>query len=115
MYKLLQILLQTFDSIYQPFTEHNLDPSSGFHQILGVDSNDPETGTSSPTTARLHTIQVKEFTKKFNKLYHQFYWYDNVDQTLMDEVCGTHITMDLFDKITLGKQYQNRIASSMEK
>src|SRR5205085_4920158 len=59
---------------------------------------------------RSHTIQVKEFTKKFNKLYHQFYWYDNVDQTLMDKVCGTYITMDLFDKITLGKQYQNRIA-----
>jgi len=28
----------------------------------------------------------------------------------MDEVCGTYITMDLFDKITLGKQYQSRIA-----
>jgi hypothetical protein len=75
-----------------------------------VDSNDPETGTSSPTTARADTIQVKQYIKNFNKLYDQFYRYDNVDQTLMDEVCGTYITMDLFDKITLGKQYQSRIA-----
>ncbi len=75
-----------------------------------VDSNDPETGTLSPTTASAHTIQVKQYIKKFNKLYDQFYRYDNVDQTLMHEVCGTYITMDLFDKITLGKQYQSRIA-----
>ena len=75
-----------------------------------VDSHNPETGTSSPTTARADTIQVKRYIKNFNKLYDQFYRYDNVDQTLMDEVCGTYITMDLFDKITLGKQYQSRIA-----
>jgi hypothetical protein len=64
----------------------------------------------SPTTARAHTIQVKQYIKNFNKLYHQFYRYDNVDQALMDEVCGTDITMDLFDKITLGKRYQSCIA-----
>ena len=75
-----------------------------------VDSNDPETDTLSPTTVRAHTIQLKQYIKKFNKLYDQFYRYDNVDQTLMDEVSGTYITMDLFDKITLGKQYQSRIA-----
>jgi hypothetical protein len=75
-----------------------------------VDSNNPETGTSSPTTARAHTIQVKQYIKNFNKLYDQFYRYDNVDQTLMDEVCSTYITMDLFDEITLGKQYLSRIA-----
>src|SRR5579859_3412081 len=75
-----------------------------------VDSNDPETDTLSPTMARAHTIQVKQYINKFNKLYDQFYRYDNVDQTLMHEVCGTYITMDLFDKITLGKQYQSRIA-----
>jgi hypothetical protein len=83
-------------------------PSNAQHSV--VDSNDPETDTSSPTTASAHTSQVKQYIKKFNKLYDQFYRYDNVDKTLMDEVCGTYITMDLFNKITLGKQYQSRIA-----
>ena len=75
-----------------------------------TNSGDLETDASSSKTTRAHTIQVKQFTKKFNKLYNQYYRYNNVDQTLMDEVCGTEITMDLFDKITLGKQYQSRIA-----
>jgi hypothetical protein len=75
-----------------------------------VDSHDIETGASTSATARAHTIQVKQYTKKFNKLYDQYYRYNNVDQTLMDEVCTTEISMELFDKITLGKEYQNRIA-----
>jgi len=112
MYKHLQIPLQTLVSIYLHFPGHNLDPSSRFRQMLSVpssNSNDPETGTSSPTTATTNAIQVKQYIKNFNKLYDQFYRYDKVDQALMDEVCGTYITMDLFDKITLGKQYQSRI------
>lgn len=75
-----------------------------------VDSEHIETGASTSATARAHTIQVKQYTKKFNKLYDQYYRYNNVDQPLMDEVCTTEISMELFDKIILGKEYQNRIA-----
>ena len=67
------------------------------------------TGTSAPTTTRTHAIQVKQYIKNFNELHDQVYRYGNVDRTLMDQVCDTYITMDLFDKITLGKQYQGRI------
>jgi hypothetical protein len=88
----------------------SLSPVPSNAQRSVVDFNDPETGTSSPTTARAHKMQVKQYIKNFSKLYDQFYRYDNVDQTLMEKVCSTYITMDLFDKITLGKQYQSRIA-----
>jgi hypothetical protein len=58
----------------------------------------------------MHPMRIKRYIKKFNKLYAQYYRYGKIDQTLMDEVCGTDITMDLFDKITLGKKYQSCIA-----
>jgi hypothetical protein len=46
-----------------------------------VDSDDIETGASTSSSARAHTIQLKQYTKKFNKLYNQYYRYNNVDQT----------------------------------
>jgi hypothetical protein len=59
-----------------------------------------------------HHMQIQAFTKKFNRIYEQYYIRRGaeVDELLLDEICNTLITMDLFNKLTLGKQYQGRIA-----
>jgi len=55
-------------------------------------------------------MTVHAFTEKFNRLYDQMYIRCDVDDTLRLEISNTLISMDLFDKLTLGKRYQGRIA-----
>jgi len=59
-----------------------------------------------------HLTQVKSFTKKFDRVYDQFYIRRGakLDELLLTEICNTSISMDLFDKLTLGKRYHGRIA-----
>jgi hypothetical protein len=60
--------------------------------------------------AHSHHMKLQSFTKKFNRLYDQFYLHRDVDKPLLTEISNTLISMDLFDKITLGKRYQGRMA-----
>jgi hypothetical protein len=55
-------------------------------------------------------MQLQAFTKKFNRAYDRYYIRRDVDETLLLEISNTSISMDLFNKITLGKRYQGRIA-----
>jgi hypothetical protein len=59
---------------------------------------------------RSHHKQIQAFTTKFNKVYNQIYFHDKYDDEVLAEVINTTIDMALFDKITLGKRYQGRIA-----
>lgn len=51
--------------------------------------------------ANSHHMKLQSFTKKFNRLYDQFYLHRDVDKPLLTEISNTLISMDLFDKITL--------------
>jgi hypothetical protein len=59
-----------------------------------------------------HHMQIQAFTKKFNRIYDQYYIRGgaDIDQNLLGEICNTMISMDFFDTLTLGKRYQGRIA-----
>lgn len=65
-----------------------------------------ETPLSLPDTH----MTIQAFTKKFNRLYDQMYIRHNFDDNLRLEISKTLISMDLFDKLTLGKRYQGSIA-----
>jgi hypothetical protein len=88
--------------------ELNVQPSTLTSNPLqsALASNSTTTGPSPSITARDQANKNKQFMKQFNRLYDQFYQHGNVDQDLLKEVSGIVIPMDLFDKITLGKQYQ---------
>jgi hypothetical protein len=72
-------------------------------------TNDYTGQPASPLSMANPIRAVLDCVKKFNRLYPQFYFGKHVDQTLLVDVCSVDIAMDLFDKVTLGKEYQTRI------
>jgi hypothetical protein len=49
--------------------------------------------------AHSHHMQLQAFTKKFTRVYDQYYISRDVDETLLLEISNTLIPMDLFNKI----------------
>jgi hypothetical protein len=72
---------------------------------MNVQRNRPPSPSPIPITRK-----VTSFTNKFNRLYQQYYVRQKFDASLFNEVSNTRVSIDVFDKITLGKRYQGRIA-----
>lgn len=70
----------------------------------------PASKSPSPTPLSPVSFDIKKFQKQFEQAYHQFYHSNGISAELEKSVTDQEITLDQFDKLTLGRQYQRYIS-----